>query len=196
MRWHSRLCWQPPAADRRNHPLSGTRCRAGRFDVRTRQCSGPEWDGAKGGLSAGQRPSAGLGWRRRACCCAKISAGPTEFLALDCADTQKRATWPSPLCGCRERNHDRKPRRSGRLWRVVGSAYALRCAGTCVFGFGAIRARTRREHPCAPDRAGQSGGAWDTIEAIIRDTLTAKGVRVTIYELPPKRQSTGTELLI
>jgi O-acetyl-ADP-ribose deacetylase (regulator of RNase III) len=44
--------------------------------------------------------------------------------------------------------------------------------------------------------AGLSGGDWDTIEEIIRDTLTAKGVRVTIYDLPPKRQSTGTELLI
>ncbi len=41
---------------------------------------------------------------------------------------------------------------------------------------------------------GQSGGAWNTVEEIIRDTLVAKGIRVTIYDLPPKRQATGTEL--
>jgi O-acetyl-ADP-ribose deacetylase (regulator of RNase III) len=44
--------------------------------------------------------------------------------------------------------------------------------------------------------AGQSGGAWDTVEEIIRDTLTAKGVRVTVYDLPPKRQAAGVGLLI
>jgi O-acetyl-ADP-ribose deacetylase (regulator of RNase III) len=44
--------------------------------------------------------------------------------------------------------------------------------------------------------AGQSGGAWDTVEEIIRDTLIAKGVRVTVYDLPPERQATGAELLI
>lgn len=49
---------------------------------------------------------------------------------------------------------------------------------------------------CPRIGAGQSGGAWDTIEEIIRDTLTAKGVRVTIYDLPPRRQSTRTEFLI
>ena len=43
---------------------------------------------------------------------------------------------------------------------------------------------------------GQSGGAWDTVEEIIRDTLIAKGVLVTVYDLPPKRQTTGAELLI
>jgi O-acetyl-ADP-ribose deacetylase (regulator of RNase III) len=42
---------------------------------------------------------------------------------------------------------------------------------------------------------GQSGGVWNTVEEIIRDTLVAKGISVTIYDLPPKRQ-TGTELLI
>jgi O-acetyl-ADP-ribose deacetylase (regulator of RNase III) len=36
---------------------------------------------------------------------------------------------------------------------------------------------------------GQSGGAWNTVEEIIRDTLIAKGVQVTIYDLPPKRQA-------
>jgi O-acetyl-ADP-ribose deacetylase (regulator of RNase III) len=44
--------------------------------------------------------------------------------------------------------------------------------------------------------AGQSGGTWDTVEEIIRDTLTAKGVRVTVYDLPPRRQGTSAELLI
>ncbi len=43
---------------------------------------------------------------------------------------------------------------------------------------------------------GQSGGAWDTVEQIIRDTVTAKGVNVIVYDLPPKRQAVGTELLI
>jgi O-acetyl-ADP-ribose deacetylase (regulator of RNase III) len=44
--------------------------------------------------------------------------------------------------------------------------------------------------------AGQSGGTWDIVEQIIRDTLTAQGVRVTVYDLPPKRQTAGAELLI
>jgi O-acetyl-ADP-ribose deacetylase (regulator of RNase III) len=44
--------------------------------------------------------------------------------------------------------------------------------------------------------AGQSGGTWNTVEEIIRDTLTAKGVRVTVYDLPPKRQTAGAGLLI
>ncbi len=44
--------------------------------------------------------------------------------------------------------------------------------------------------------AGQSGGSWDTVEEIIRDTLTSNGVRVTVYDLPPKRQTSGVELLI
>jgi O-acetyl-ADP-ribose deacetylase (regulator of RNase III) len=43
---------------------------------------------------------------------------------------------------------------------------------------------------------GQSGGDWATVEEIIRDTLTAKGVRVTIYDLPPGRLAAGTELLM
>jgi hypothetical protein len=43
---------------------------------------------------------------------------------------------------------------------------------------------------------GQSGGAWDTVEEIIRDTLVAKGVHVTVYDLPPKRQTAGAELLL
>jgi len=44
--------------------------------------------------------------------------------------------------------------------------------------------------------AGQSGGSWDTIEEIIRDTLVAQGLRVTVYDLPPRRQATEAELLI
>lgn len=44
--------------------------------------------------------------------------------------------------------------------------------------------------------AGQSGGAWDTVEEIIRDTLVAGGLRVTVYDLPPRRQAIGSELLI
>jgi O-acetyl-ADP-ribose deacetylase (regulator of RNase III) len=43
---------------------------------------------------------------------------------------------------------------------------------------------------------GQSGGDWETVEEIIRDRLVANGISVTIYDLPPSRQSTGTELLI
>ena len=44
--------------------------------------------------------------------------------------------------------------------------------------------------------AGQSGGSWDTVEEIIRDTLVAQGIRVTVYDLPPKRQTTEAELLL
>jgi O-acetyl-ADP-ribose deacetylase (regulator of RNase III) len=43
---------------------------------------------------------------------------------------------------------------------------------------------------------GQSGGAWDTVEEIIRDTLVAGGLRVTVYDLPPRRQAIGSGLLI
>lgn len=43
---------------------------------------------------------------------------------------------------------------------------------------------------------GQSGGAWDTVEEIIRDTLVSRGICVRIYDLPPKRQATGAELLL
>jgi O-acetyl-ADP-ribose deacetylase (regulator of RNase III) len=44
--------------------------------------------------------------------------------------------------------------------------------------------------------AGQSGGDWATVEEIIRDTLTTKGVRVTVYDLPPRRLLGGAELLM
>ena len=44
--------------------------------------------------------------------------------------------------------------------------------------------------------AGQSGGSWDTVEEIIRDTLVAQGLRVTVYDLPPRRQATEAEILI
>jgi len=44
---------------------------------------------------------------------------------------------------------------------------------------------------------GQSGGEWDTVEEIVRDTLTFRGVAVTVYDLPPKRQTAAAaELLI
>lgn len=35
--------------------------------------------------------------------------------------------------------------------------------------------------------AGESGGSWDTIEEIVRDTLVAERIPVTVYDLPPKR---------
>lgn len=35
--------------------------------------------------------------------------------------------------------------------------------------------------------AGGSGGAWNTVEEIVRDTLVTEGVPVTIYDLPPRR---------
>ncbi len=44
--------------------------------------------------------------------------------------------------------------------------------------------------------AGQSGGSWDTVEEIVQDAFIAKGVRATVYDLPPRRQNSGTELLI
>jgi O-acetyl-ADP-ribose deacetylase (regulator of RNase III) len=44
--------------------------------------------------------------------------------------------------------------------------------------------------------AGLSGGAWDTVEGIVRDTVIAKGVPVTVHDLPPKRQAAGTALLL
>jgi O-acetyl-ADP-ribose deacetylase (regulator of RNase III) len=47
---------------------------------------------------------------------------------------------------------------------------------------------------CPRIGAGLSGGAWDTVEEIIRDSLVSRGVRVRIYELPPKRQVATLEL--
>lgn len=44
--------------------------------------------------------------------------------------------------------------------------------------------------------AGQSGGSWDTVEEIVRDTLISKGIHVTIYDLPPRRQVAEAELLL
>jgi hypothetical protein len=37
--------------------------------------------------------------------------------------------------------------------------------------------------------SGQSGGAWETVEELVRETLVPKGVPVTVYDLPPKRQN-------
>jgi O-acetyl-ADP-ribose deacetylase (regulator of RNase III) len=37
--------------------------------------------------------------------------------------------------------------------------------------------------------AGESGGAWDLVEEIIRDTLVIEDIPITIYDLPPKRMS-------
>lgn len=41
--------------------------------------------------------------------------------------------------------------------------------------------------------SGGSGGSWDTVEEMIRETLVADEVEVTVYDLPPKRmpQSPG-----
>jgi O-acetyl-ADP-ribose deacetylase (regulator of RNase III) len=44
--------------------------------------------------------------------------------------------------------------------------------------------------------AGLSGGAWDTVEEIVRDAVIAKGVRVTVHDLPPKRQTAGRAVLL
>lgn len=44
--------------------------------------------------------------------------------------------------------------------------------------------------------AGQSGGVWDTVEEIIHETLISKGIHVTVYDLPPRRQTDQAELLI
>jgi hypothetical protein len=41
---------------------------------------------------------------------------------------------------------------------------------------------------------GQSGGSWDTIEEIVRDTLVDQGIPVTVYDPPPRRLSTGSGL--
>jgi O-acetyl-ADP-ribose deacetylase (regulator of RNase III) len=35
--------------------------------------------------------------------------------------------------------------------------------------------------------AGEAGGSWNVIEGIIRETLTTKGLRVAIYDLPSRR---------
>jgi O-acetyl-ADP-ribose deacetylase (regulator of RNase III) len=34
--------------------------------------------------------------------------------------------------------------------------------------------------------SGQSGGQWDTVEEIVRNTLVSNNVEVTVYDLPPK----------
>ena len=44
--------------------------------------------------------------------------------------------------------------------------------------------------------AGLSGGAWDTVEGIVRDAVIAKGVHVTVHDLPPKRQTARETLLL
>jgi O-acetyl-ADP-ribose deacetylase (regulator of RNase III) len=44
--------------------------------------------------------------------------------------------------------------------------------------------------------AGLSGGTWDTVEGIVRDAVIAKGVHVTVHDLPPKRQSAREALLL
>ena len=43
--------------------------------------------------------------------------------------------------------------------------------------------------------AGESGGSWDTVEDIIRNSLGAAGLHVTVYDLPPKRAESAAELL-
>jgi O-acetyl-ADP-ribose deacetylase (regulator of RNase III) len=43
---------------------------------------------------------------------------------------------------------------------------------------------------------GESGGRWETVEEIIRDTLVARDVRVTIYDLPPRRRRTEEAQLL
>lgn len=42
--------------------------------------------------------------------------------------------------------------------------------------------------------AGQSGGAWNTVEEIVRDTLLAAHISVTVYDFPPTRMSGSTGL--
>jgi hypothetical protein len=37
--------------------------------------------------------------------------------------------------------------------------------------------------------SGQSGGSWETVEEIVRETVIPKGIAVTVYDLPPKRQN-------
>jgi O-acetyl-ADP-ribose deacetylase (regulator of RNase III) len=41
---------------------------------------------------------------------------------------------------------------------------------------------------------GQSGGSWDTVEEIVRDTLVHQGIPVTVYDPPPQRISTSPGL--
>jgi O-acetyl-ADP-ribose deacetylase (regulator of RNase III) len=43
--------------------------------------------------------------------------------------------------------------------------------------------------------AGLSGGSWEKVEEIVRDTVVSKGVMVTVHDLPPRRQSSGTASL-
>lgn len=42
--------------------------------------------------------------------------------------------------------------------------------------------------------AGQSGGQWETVEEIVRSTLVTDDVPVTIYDLPPRKQSSAPGL--
>lgn len=42
--------------------------------------------------------------------------------------------------------------------------------------------------------AGESGGSWDTVEEIVRDTIVGAGVSVTVYDLPPKRMQNNPGL--
>jgi hypothetical protein len=38
---------------------------------------------------------------------------------------------------------------------------------------------------------GQSGGSWETVEELIRETFVTEGIPVTVYDPPPRRM-TGT----
>jgi O-acetyl-ADP-ribose deacetylase (regulator of RNase III) len=41
---------------------------------------------------------------------------------------------------------------------------------------------------------GQSGGSWATVEEILRDTLVAERVPITVYDLPPRRTPGAADL--
>lgn len=43
---------------------------------------------------------------------------------------------------------------------------------------------------------GISGGDWNMVEEIVREAVIAKGVPVTVHDLPPKRQTAGAALLL
>lgn len=44
--------------------------------------------------------------------------------------------------------------------------------------------------------AGQSRASWDTVEEMVRDNLVSKGVKVIIYDLPPKREIAEAGVLV
>lgn len=87
------------------------------------------------------------------------------------------------------------------LWvaNLIGQHGIRKSKGVPPVRYGAIRAGLRRVAEFAQDRGasvhmpriacGLAGGKWDQVEPILRDTLSARGVEVSVYDYAPQRGS-------